>query len=74
MFRPLFRRSVPFPLVLGCSLPLVGVDAKIPGTISQYARLPFHHSGDEGMVSEGCAKTSHVTLSTNGTDQSQNRS
>ena len=27
MFRPLFRRSAPFPLVLGCSRPLVGVDA-----------------------------------------------
>ena len=28
MFRPLFCRSAPFPLVLGCSRPLVGVDAE----------------------------------------------
>ena len=28
MFFPLFCRSAPFPLVLGCSRPLVGVDAK----------------------------------------------
>ena len=28
MSRPLFRRSAPFPLVLGCSCPLVGVDAE----------------------------------------------
>ena len=28
MFRPLFCRSAPFPLVLGCSRSLVGVDAK----------------------------------------------
>ena len=27
-FRPLFCRSAPFPLVLGCSRPLVGVDAE----------------------------------------------
>ena len=35
MFRPLFCRSAPFPLVLGCSRPLVGVDAEsseiVPG-------------------------------------------
>ena len=28
MFRPLFCRSAPFPLVLGCSRPLVGVYAE----------------------------------------------
>ena len=28
MFRPLFHRSAPFPLVLGCSRLLVGVDAE----------------------------------------------
>ena len=28
MFRPLFRRSAPFPLVLSCSFPLVDVDAE----------------------------------------------
>ena len=28
MSRPLFRRSAPFPLVLGCNRPLVGVDAE----------------------------------------------
>ena len=28
MFRPLFRRSAPFPLVLSCSRPLVGVDVE----------------------------------------------
>ena len=28
ILRPLFRRSAPFPLVLGCSRPLVGVDAE----------------------------------------------
>ena len=28
MFRPLFRRSAPSPLFLGCSRPLVGVDAE----------------------------------------------
>ena len=28
MFPPLFCRSAPFPLVLGCSRPLVGVDAE----------------------------------------------
>ena len=28
VFRPLLRRSAPFPLVLGCSRPMVGVDAE----------------------------------------------
>ena len=28
MSRPVFRRSAQFPLILGCSWPLVGVDAE----------------------------------------------
>ena len=36
MFRPLFSRSAPFPLVLACSRPsLVGVDAESSGVVVQ---------------------------------------
>ena len=35
MLRPLFRRSAPFPLVLGCSRPLVGVEAENSEVVSE---------------------------------------
>ena len=40
MFRPLFCRSAPFPLVLDCSRPLVGVDAE-SSEIVQETLHPF---------------------------------
>ena len=53
--RPLFRRSAPFPLVLGCSRPLVGVDTGSSEVIQEAphplfflalhtARAPHHFS------------------------------
>ena len=55
MFRPLFCRSAPFPLVLGCSHPLVGVDAESSEVVQEpphplfllalhTARAPNHFS------------------------------
>ena len=35
MFRPLFRHSAPFPLVLGCCRPLVGVDDEISEVVQE---------------------------------------
>ena len=34
-FRPLFRRPAPFPLVLGCSCPLIGVDTEISEIVQE---------------------------------------
>ena len=55
MFRPLFYRSMPFPLVLGCSRPLVGVDTESSEVVQETphplfflaphtARAPHHFS------------------------------
>ena len=55
MFRPLFCRSAPFPLVLGCSRPLVGVHAESSEVVQETphplfflaphtARAPHHFS------------------------------
>ena len=41
MFNPLFRRSAPFPLVLGCSRPLVGVDAESSEVVQETPRPLF---------------------------------
>ena len=41
MFRPLFRRSAPFPLVLSCSCPLVGVDAESSEVVQETPRPLF---------------------------------
>ena len=40
MLRPLFRRYAPFPLVLGCSRPLVGVDAESSEVVQE---IPHPH-------------------------------
>ena len=55
MFRPSFCRSAPFPLVLGCSRPLVAVDAESSEIVQETphplfflaphtARAPYHSS------------------------------
>ena len=41
MFRPLFRRLAPFPLVLGCSRPLVGVDAESSEVVQETSHRLF---------------------------------
>ena len=38
MFHPLFRRFAPFPLVLGFSCPLVGVDAESSEVVQEITR------------------------------------
>ena len=60
MFRPLFCRSAPFPLVLGCSRLLVGVDAERSEIVQETphplfflalhtARAPHHFSGHHAL-------------------------
>ena len=41
MFRPLFHRFAPFPLFLGCSRPLTGVDAESPEVVVQETPHPL---------------------------------
>ena len=41
MFRTLFCRSAPFPLVLGCSRPLVGVDAESSEVVQETPHTLF---------------------------------
>ena len=41
MFRHLLCRSAPFPLVLGCSRPLVGVDAESSEAVQETPHLLF---------------------------------
>ena len=41
MFCPLFHRFAPFPLVLDCSRPLVGVDAESSGIVQKTPRPLF---------------------------------
>ena len=41
MFRPLFCRFAPFPLVLGCSRPLGGVDAESSEVVQETPHLLF---------------------------------
>ena len=45
MFRPLFRRSALFPLVLGCSRPLVGVDFKSSKVVQETPHPSTFFSG-----------------------------
>ena len=56
MFRPLFRRSASFPLVLDCSRPLVGVDAESFEVVQETPHplffLPPHTARVPHQVSE----------------------
>ena len=65
MFRPFFRRSAPFPLVLGCSRPLVGVDAEssevFQETTHPLSFLPPHAARAPHQFSEPNAlRQSHI--------------
>ena len=46
MFRPLLRRPAPFPLVLGCSRPLVGTDAESSEVAQETPRSLFSLASD----------------------------
>ena len=76
-FRPLFRRLAPFPLVLGCSRPLVGVDTKSSEVVQETpypliflpvyaARAPHqfseHHSLRQSGVLHACHKSGEQDL------------
>ena len=72
MFRPLFRRSALFPLVLGCCRPLVGVDAEssevvqetphplfflAPHTARAPHQLSEHHALRQSRILHACHKS-----------------
>ena len=56
MFRPLFRHHAPFPLVLGCTRPLVGVDAGSSEVVQETPHplffLPHHTARAPHQFSE----------------------